>query len=219
MAYTLSQYLTEQKNIIASDKAWLVALEIDVRDFETTAYYETRYIVNNTESVTYNGNVYEPYAFEISLDYTAGGQTDVSVTIQDVSRAIQAYLQEYKGGVGFHVRLIVLNEGALDQPSDIVEHFEVVSTSSENYNVTFSLGTQNLLNRKFPNRRQLRDRCAWRFKSAECGYDGSQESCDYSLRGINGCKAKDDGSQSTAEGNVHNYGGFPGIMKNGFRYV
>lgn len=221
MAYTLSQYLTQQKNMIASDMAWLVALEIDIRDHETGDYDHTEYLVNNTEEIVSDGKTYTPYAFEINLNYSTGGQSDVSVMVQDVSRALQYYLQEWKGGVGFHIRLIVLNQGALTEPPEIVEHFEVMSTSVENYNITFELGTQNLLNRRFPNRRQLRDRCAWRFKSTECRYDGPQTSCDYTLNGTNGCSEKKDSvtDPDPVRGNVRNFGGFPGIKNAGFRYV
>lgn len=210
MPKSLSTSFTEDKNLIASDKAWLIALQIDVIDPNSGAYVETIYLVKNEENVTFQGQEYTAYSFDIDYTQEAGGQPSVTITAEDVTRAWQTYMQNYSGGVGFKVRILVISEVDLNAPADIVEHFEVVAATAEDYNVTWTLGTQNMLGRKFPNRRQLKNRCAWEFKSTECGYTGSDTTCDYSLRGANGCFNKN---------NWERYGGFPGIRGSDMRYA
>lgn len=210
MPYNLSIATVREKNLIASDKAFLVALEIDVRNISTGAIDQTLYVVNNSENIVHNGRTYNAFAFEIAISSESGAQPSVTLTIEDISAAVQSIMQQYGGGVGFYVRIIVLNESDLDSPPELIENFEVLDASSKDYVISWTLGTENLLGRKFPNRRQLKDRCTWEFKGPECGYTGSDETCDYTLQGDNGCGLK---------GNSRYFGGFPGIRQNGMRYV
>lgn len=210
MPYNLSINTIREKNLIASDKAFLVCLEIDVRDIVIDSIVETIYLVNNTEDVTHDSQLYSAYAFEIDLKHESGGQPTVSITIEDITRAINAKMQQYGGGVGFYVRILVISEADLDLPAEVVENFEVLSTSTSDYSITWTLGTQNLLARKFPNRRQLKDRCTWEYKGEECAYAGPESTCDYTLQGDNGCGVKN---------NSVRFGGFPGIRANGMRYA
>ncbi|CDT54306.1 Putative Phage-related protein-like (fragment) [Vibrio coralliirubri] len=83
-----------------------------------------------------------------------------------------------------------------------METFQVTGASAKNYEVSWTLGAMDLLRVRTPRRRQMRNRCCWRYKSKECGYTGAQKYCDLSLQGLNGCTAHD---------NEGNFGGFPGI--------
>lgn len=209
MPYNLSFESTAEKNLIASDKAFIVCLEIDVKDVTTNAYVETLYLTNNAEDVTANGVLYNAFAFDVNITHESGGQPSVTLSVEDVTSAVQQKMTQYGGGVGFTVRFKVFNEVNLDSEPEIVETFEVINSSTKDYSINWTLGTDNLLGRRFPNRRQLKDRCTWVFKGAECGYSGADSSCDYTLQGPNGCGTK---------GNTQNFGGFPGIKSNGIRY-
>jgi hypothetical protein len=192
-----------EANRIHSDVAFLVALEIDVIDPVTGGLVDIMRLVRNGENVTFNGHEFVSASFDIELESAAGEVPQIQLSAVDYSQAIQAKMQQFGGGIGFEVRVIVINAGALDQPPEMVERFKVVKASAKNYVVTFTLGAENPLTLRFPRRLQFRDRCPWRFKSAECGYTGPASSCDYTLQGDSGCSDK---------GNQANFGGFPGLM-------
>lgn len=210
MPFNLPLATVTDKNKIASDKAFLICLEVDVRDPTTDVISETLYLVHNTEDIVHNGNTYTAYSFSMNMSVEKGSQPAVTVTVEDVSRAVQSRMQQTGGGVGFYVRILILNESDLDSPPEIIERFEVTSASTSDYNITWVLGAKNLLAKKFPNRRQLRDRCSWTFKDSNCQYVGASLTCDYTLDGPDGCAGKN---------NTLRFGGFPGIKSKGMRYV
>jgi phage-related protein len=209
MSTSLSIASVIEKNRLSSDVPWLICLDIDVIDPASMAVVETMRLVRNTEAITFNGFDYVPSNFDIELKSSSGEQQTVSVSINDYSLAIQKRMQDYGGGVGFKVSVMVVNAGNLAQPPEIIEYFEVVGASSNNYACSFTLGAENNLTKTFPRRRQMRDFCQWRYKSAECGYTGSVPTCDLSLQGPNGCATHD---------NVVRFGAYPGLSGRDSRY-
>lgn len=210
MSRSLSIATVLEKNKLSSDTPFIVCLDIKVIDPPTGALVETLHVVRNTEAVEFNGQVYEPTAFDVELKAESGQQPTVNLTIKDYSKAIQGRMQAYGGGIGFGVTLFVVNADALDAPPEVVEYFEVVGAQAANYDVTFQLGADSLMAVVFPRRRQTRDFCQWRYKDVDtCAYSGGLPTCDLTLNGPNGC---------SAHNNVINFGGFPGINQNGVRY-
>lgn len=202
MSNSFSLGSIEAKNLIASDKTLLIALEVEVKALNDPTVVETLFLVSNNEDLTLGGVTYTAFPFRVEFNYEAGSQTNIQVVARDVSRDLQARMQQYNGGVGFNVRLKIFHQDNTAGAPDFEEVFQVVSASSADYTVTWALGSENLLDRNFPGRRQYRDRCSWAYKSSECGYAGALASCDYSLEGVNGCKFHD---------NAINFGGFPGL--------
>lgn len=197
----------EAKNLIASDKTFLVALEIEVKDIEDPGtVIETLYLVSNNEDITLGGQLYTAFPFRMDFKYEAGALADMTITAKDVTRDLQARMQQYRGAVGFTVYLKIFHQDQTNDGPDFQEEFQVIGSSSNDYTVTWTLGAENLLDRKFPSRRQYRDRCSWTYKSTDCGYGGAMPSCDYTLGGANGCKAHN---------NTLNFGGFPGLRASG----
>lgn len=209
MSKSLSVASVIEKNRLSSDTPWLIALDIGVIDPNTASLVETIHLVRNTEDITFNGNVYQAASFDIELKEESGTQQSVRLAIKDYSKAIQAKMQQYAGGVGFTVTVMVVNAGALDAPPEIVETFEVTGASSANYVCSFTLGAESSLTKTFPRRRQTRDFCQWRYKGDQCGYVGPLTSCDLTLNGSNGCKAHN---------NVIRFGAFPGINARDINY-
>jgi phage-related protein len=194
-----------EKNRVASNIAWVPLIEVDVADPNSGALIETLYFARNPDDIAYNGNTYIASAFDFDLTLAAAQQPQVTVTIHDLTRVVQAQMQAYGGGIGFTVRLIIVNSGNLAQPPEVEEDFTVVSASAQNYDVTFGLGAENPIALRFPRRRQFRDQCQWRYKGTECGYNGGLPSCDFTLNGPNGCTVHD---------NAARFGAFPGISIN-----
>lgn len=202
MSKSLSIATVIEKNRLSSDVAFLMALEIEVVDPTTHAVVTTMRVVRNTESIVFNGNTFQPAAFDIEVKEEAGAQPTINLSIKDYTKAVQGYMQAYGGGVGFNVTLYIINSANLSQPPEIAEYFQVVGASATNYVAEFTLGAESTLMKVFPRRRQTRDYCQWKYKSTECGYVGGLTSCDLSLQGPNGC---------AAHNNTINFGGYPGI--------
>ena len=202
MAAHLSVATVIEKDRIHSDVAFVVGLEIDVIDPEGGSLVETVRLVCNNENITYQGEVYIASNFDFEITQEAGSKAQMSVTANDFSRAIQARMQQYRGGIGFKVRLLVINSGNLSQLPEMKEEFTVIGASAKDYIISFKLGAENPLARRFPFRMQFKDRCQWTYKGTHCGYAGPLTTCDFTLQGDNGC---------AVHGNTERFGGFPGI--------
>lgn len=191
-----------EKNRIRSTEAFLYLLEVEVIDPKTRQYVETMRFCRNDEAISYQGNLYTAANFDIEVKQETGSVPEIRLSCIDYSRALQARMQLYGGGVGFNVKIIVVTTADITQPPDLVEDFRVISASAADYAVSFTLGAENPLTLRFPMHNQYADRCRWRFKSPQCGYAGELQTCDLSLQGPNGC---------AAHGNERRFGGFPGL--------
>jgi len=193
-----------EKNQISGEKPFYVMLEVDVvREDRTVA--ETLYLVNDSENRVYRGKTYTSMPFKISIKHESGTQASFNVSMADYTKAVIEKMNQHKGGIGFQVRLVVVSDQTLESNGspDIVEFFEIMSSSASNYIVTFNIGVENFLTKLVPARVQRRDFCAWDFKGENCGYGGSEAFCDRTLNGTKGCKIK---------GNEQRFGGFPSII-------
>lgn len=199
-----------EKNKLSSASPWLIALDIQVIDPNTGQLVETLYVVRNSEPIQFNGNTYQEASFDLELKEQANATPTVQLTFNDYTQALQARMQAYGGGVGFNVTAYIVNAGNLAQGPELIEYFEVVGASAQQYVCTFTLGAENTVMQTFPRRMQTRDYCQWRYMSPECGYTGPNPSCDLSFTGPNGCRAHN---------NTINFGGFPSLNSNNLQYA
>lgn len=184
---------------LSSDVPFLLLLDVELQS--PSGEVEKFYLVRNTESVTHNGNEYQPVYFELSID--SDSPPSASITIIDPTADVRTQLEAYDGGIGASIRISLLNAAALDAPADVSERFMVMGArANDDGSVVWTLGAENALTISFPRRRQFRDRCSWTFRSPQCTYAGDDTFCTYSLLGPHGCVEK---------GNQINFGGFPGL--------
>lgn len=209
MTTSLSVASVIEKNRISSDVPWLIMIDVEVVDPATLTTAETLRLVRNPDPITFNGFKYEPASFDVELKSHAGEQQSINLSIRDYTLAVQKKMQDYGGGVGFNVAIMVVNAANLEQPPEVIEFFQVTGAETANYVCSFTLGSENNISKAFPRRRQMRDFCQWRYRSEECGYTGPMPTCDLSLKGPNGCKAHQ---------NVVHFGAFPGINTSDVRY-
>lgn len=204
-----------EANSFSSDSAWLIALKIHVRNHQTGAEVAIIRVVNNTEITQIEGEDYEPMSFTIDVKEAQHTLPSVSITIQDQAEVVAPYMQRYGGGIGFDVDLMIVRADttAPDPASatylepELVEYFQVVTSSYKDYVASWNLGTENPLRRMFPLRKQEQDQCSFLYKQpGTCGYTGSKPTCDLSLDGANGCRVHQ---------NTRNFGGYPGIIVRG----
>lgn len=202
MARHLSVGSVIEKNKIQSDELFLILIEARIKDDETGALVSTLYFVKNSENVVFGGNTYVASNFEIDISVENNTEPSIKMTAQDQTRTLGQYVERYAGLVGSEVTMRVVNSGALNAPPEIEEDFKVTTASINEFVVEIELGTESVVNKRFPSHRQFKDRCSWPYKGNRCKYAGPLAKCDFTLLGSNGC---------AAHNNVRNYGGFPGI--------
>jgi phage-related protein len=197
-----SNIITE-KNKLSNDEPFLVTLEISF-DGGT----ETIYLVNNNEDITVEGQTFVAFPFKLDPVTQASNGELSSVTIQfaNVSRYLQAYLEDYDGGINSTVIVRIFHNSYRTYANVALSwSFKVLSAQSTDEVITFTLGARNPLLQMFPNYRYISRYCKWKFKSVECKYAGAGTSCG---------KRWDD---CEAYNNSVNFGGYIGLKPGSLR--
>lgn len=192
---------------ISSEVPFLALLEITIVDPDTGSDVAVHRVAHNTEDVDFLGNTFSKGKFDIKLTEEAGKAGDVSLSVTDYTRGLQAQMEQWGGGVGSRVRFWVVNAAAMSV--EAVENFEITTAQSANYVHNFGLGAENALTQSFPGRRQTRMFCQSRYKGPLCRYTGALATCDLTLSGPNGC---------VVHNNASRFAGCPGLNSNGYRY-
>ena len=199
MARDLHADMKIAKNLIASDKAWIVLFEISVSDIEIFR------LTNNEEAVTFNSLVYSPFPIMMET-MEESGQGDlpyINVTVSNVERVLNNYMEQRNGLLDQKVKMQLVNEANL---------------INDAASITFRLSHHPFFEIDMPHQRFYRGRCRWAFKSTQCGWTAlatDSDTCDKTLDGANGCQAH--GDTTTADGGTAShparFGGFPGIPR------
>jgi phage-related protein len=189
------------KNKIDSDKAFLFLFEVGVKD-SAGALVTTLRFAKNSENVIFMGNTYTAANFDLDIKIEQNTEPQVTLSAQDQTKTLATYIDAYDGLVTSTARMLVVHEDALDGPPEMDEEFLIIDSRVANYVVSFNLGTESAVAHRFPNFRQFKNRCAWKYKGQRCKYAGALATCDYTRDGPNGC---------IAHNNEINFGGFPGL--------
>jgi phage-related protein len=121
---------------------------------------------------------------------------------------IQNIIELSDGLVDFDVVIHIVNSHYLaDDYSDLDLYLTVIACTCDESWVTFTLGLENPLNKRFPRHRYFRDYCNWKFKSVECGYYGETAAC---RRNFSACQRLN---------NTTRFGGFRGLGATNVRYA
>lgn len=171
---TLPAALILEKNKIASPNPWLVTLDITLTD--NTKFY----LVNNTEDITFNSQVYTavPFQIEPARQSGTGEIPTVTLRVSNVTRLMQGYLEATSGGVDSTVLVRVVNAALLaENYAELELSFAILTTETDAYWVTFTLGMPNPLRKRFPLYRYIAEHCNWQFNTGannarECNYAG-----------------------------------------------
>lgn len=154
------------------------------------------------ENVIFDGTVYTkfPIKHEFVAENNQGQIDQVKITLANVSRLIELYLEQYD----FRGKKVIIRTVWADQLSDpdayIDDVFYIDNYTADQSNVEFTLtGKFDVLGIDLPARRYARNYCVWKFKSAECGYAGAELTCDKTQQR---CKQL---------GNYQRFGGFPSV--------
>ena len=191
-----------EKNKATQSTPWISLLEIQIKGTE-----EVIRIAHNTESVEWGGATWVAFPFEFGeAKEDSKEYPEVDVTVSNVTRFLQSYIEQYEGCAGSTAILRVIyagNLGITNYKAEIEESFCITSSTADANWVTFKLGSAEPNSIRFPLHRYLKNHCNFRFKSCACGYVGTATTCD---------KTK---IACEALGNLSRYGGYPSIPLGG----
>lgn len=155
--------------------------------------------------ITFNGITYTrfPITIDSISENNRGAIDNVQLTVSNISRLIQSYLEDYDlRGKRVVIRTVWANQLA-DTNAVIEEAYYIDSYTADQANVTLMLRSKfDVLDVQIPLRRYSRNYCHWRFKGAECGYAGGEMTCNKTK---SDCKTRN---------NYSRFGGFPSIQSN-----
>ena len=166
-----------EKNKLANDQPFLLLIEIEVEGLSTIR------LARNNEDVTFNGNVYQKFPFDID-SITEDGKEIPSLTLKvsNVTGIIQGYIQSYNGFADAKVKLFLVHAAHLDNTSPETEFdFVITETKYDESWISFTIGASNDHSYRFPPHRYITNFCNYRFKDIRCGYNGDLTACDGTL--------------------------------------
>jgi len=125
MPLTLAAAIALAKNRLSDDGAWLVLLDI-VLDESTVLY-----LVRNTEDITWGGQTYTAFPFDVDDAKQSGDGSiqSVAIRVSNVMRAVQRQIEALDGMGEASVILRVVYSEELDEGAVIEETFSVGSVS------------------------------------------------------------------------------------------
>lgn len=206
---TLSSAAIIEKNKLAADGTWLVLLEINLVSPATTLR-----LVRNTDNITWNGQTWVAFPFDLGdvTEDSKGALPALTLTVSNVTRTIQYYLEQGAGAVGATVTLYVVHSKHLDLTTpELMETFEVISAKADAMNATFELGASYPLMARRPEKRIMKNFCPFIYGGPECAVSATElighPTCGKTLAD---CRARN---------NSKRFGGEPSLPVPGGIYV
>lgn len=163
---TLSAEGILEKNKLISDGVWLPLVEIILVDPTTTLR-----LVQNTDNITWNGETWVAFPFDLgdTTEDSKGALPSIQLTVSNVTRAIQYYLEEGNGAVGATVTIRVVHSKHLDLTTpEIEETFSILSPKVDANNVVFDLGSDYPISARRPEKRIMKNFCPFVYGGPEC---------------------------------------------------
>jgi len=153
-------------------------------------------------NVTFDGQEYTkfPITHEFVSENSSGSLEQVRLTVANVNRVMQAYVEAYDFR-GKQVDIIQVFADKLDDAdAKMIDTFYIDGYTCDEKSIAFSLSSKiDVIDLQLPARRYLRTHCSWKFGGTECGYSGAETSCN---RTFQRCKQL---------ANQARFGGFPSI--------
>ncbi|MBR6678714.1 MAG: hypothetical protein IKL58_00125 [Phascolarctobacterium sp.] len=196
---SLSAIGKQEKNKLSTDSAFIVLVEIQLKDDVIRLCY-------NTEDVFWNNQLWQAFPMQLGEvgEDGAGSDPNVELKVDNVSQALQYHVEEAGGGVGLEVVIRVVNTKALDyEEPETEEHYVVQRCTVDQQFVSFTLGCEYSGRTRRPLDRYMKNNCRFKYKGIRCAATSSLPTCDHTLRA---CRERN---------NSKRFGGFPGIDQKG----
>lgn len=198
MSLMISAVAKAEKNKLYTDSSFKFLFQISLD--------EEIYICANNEDVQWNGHNWLGFPLRIgdASEDNTGSDPNLTLEVDNVSRALQSAVENSGGGVGTRVKIFVVNTKNLaSQEPEFEEEYVVTSTKADQKYITFILGNEYSARTRRPLDRYFKDFCPFRYKDVRCGYNGSIATCNKTL------------SDCRTHNNSSRFGGFPGIDQKG----
>ncbi|HUX17077.1 MAG TPA: hypothetical protein VMW52_11435 [Phycisphaerae bacterium] len=167
-------------------------------------------IANNTENVTYDGDLYLARAFspEVVELTKEARMPSFGLQLSNVTGELVEFLRRAGGMEGQTVTAILVNTHDLTADySEYTTTYDIRGHSDSEDSIEFEIGGPNLYRHRFPFRRYMPNLCEVVFRGTLCGYSGAEQVCPYTLAG---CRAR---------GNAARFGGTPGLSPQSLRVI
>lgn len=197
---SLSAIAKQEKNKLSTGSVFIILLDIDLKGGDVIR------VCYNTEDITWNGQLYQAFPFELGevSEATDGSDPSVELKVDNTSRALSYAIETSGGAVNMPVILRVVNTENLNSAEpELEEAFVVQKTSVAEDFVTFTLGAEYSARTRRPLNRYMKNNCPFKYKGIRCGYNGSIATCYHTL------------VDCRKHGNSKRFGGFPGIDQKG----
>lgn len=211
MSRALTDALKAEKNKIHGSNAWLALFKVVISDTVTVRY------VNAPNAIVFDGDTYVPRGIVVDqfVESVDGTLTDAVLSIDDVDRIIQAFLQANEVR-GRNVTITAVHADHLTAAPDtfIRDKFEIVDWNASDTTVTLTIGHIGITDARFPSTIMTRDTCRWVYKGLECAYSLTLPSCSKHMEGATGCRSHGDDEEADTPGSRQHperFGGYPGI--------
>ena len=217
MPLPLSSIAVAEKNLLATDSIWYLAIKITIPGVGTPVR-----VVRNNENITWDGETWVAFPFELEEigEESKGEVPEVVLRVSNVSRQMEAYLQDFdaytkaNGYSPIEFEIYVLNSKNLASSTpECVHYFELIQPKTDAMWATFRLGAANPFQKRFPKHRMMKNHGKVHYNypvgtSVLCGAPSSSyTTCDKTLTA---CRLRN---------NSNRYCGFPGIGAGGIRLV
>ena len=201
---SLSDAAKLQKNLLSSDGAYLILLEIHIAGTDIILK-----LVRNTEDIVWNGETWTAFPFTLgNVKNTSDGEIpEITLGVSNVNRIVQSYVEQANGGGNSPVIIRVVNSNLLTETEPLLEeYFTATKCSCKEDYVSFTLGMGYKKTRR-PLQRYMKNFCNACYNSARCGVSAAAyakyPTCDHTLTN---CRLR---------GNSTRFGGQPLIGQGG----
>lgn len=155
----ISNIVKIEKNKLNSDSVWLVLLEITI-----PSVTEVIRIVNNNEDITWNGQTWQRFPFDIdTISENSNGEiSQFTIKVSNVNNIIGNYVRQYEvylktnPNAPILANLIVINTKDLANTTPVYQARLTLETSSLNFfEAVFTIGSYNTYNKLMPTKRMF----------------------------------------------------------------
>ncbi|MBQ0066786.1 MAG: hypothetical protein KBS60_01170 [Phascolarctobacterium sp.] len=198
MGLLLSSIGKKEKNKLSTDSQFAILLKINLAEEVNLCY--------SNQDIYWDGKNWVAFPMKIgdNTEDNTGSDPNLTLQVDNVSRALQGAIQNGGGGVGTKVQLYVVNTKNLASATAEFDDEYVVINTKENYQyINFTLGNEYSARTRRPLDRYFKDFCPFKYKGIRCGYCGDKATCNKTLLD---CRE---------HGNSARFGGFPGIDQKG----
>src|SRR5690242_12304524 len=118
MPHKLNLSTVIDKNKVSSTNAFIILLEIEVKDSSGTLVDTVR-IAQNSENITFETHTFTAANFKVDIKLDATTEPSITLEAHDETRQLAQYIDAYDGLVGANVRMMIVNSAALTGPAEI----------------------------------------------------------------------------------------------------